>query len=273
MEITEIFKDSLTYPTKDWNKLLVLGVLFLIPLIIGLLIAFVTGTGDYTAIAIMGIIVFVVTFITSLIISGYSLSITNKTILNSDEIPIFDWVKNLVDGIKVAVLSIIYYIIPAIITLIVAYATGLFEKYFEILRYSMYSSVQSNLTTAASTMPTTLINELFSSLMITGIIAIILFIIFGLLLTIATAKLAETGSLKAGLMINEVFDDIGKIGWGKYIIWIILLIIISIVISFLAGLISLIPIIGSIIVALVIYPYIAMFSARALGLIFNESKD
>ena len=48
-----------------------------------------------------------------------------------ESLPEFKWSDNIVDGLKVLVLNIVYMIIPVIITLVFAYALGVFSEFAE----------------------------------------------------------------------------------------------------------------------------------------------
>jgi hypothetical protein len=195
------------------------------------------------------------------------LSITRETIGNIDDIPAFDFLNNIIDGVKVLILYIVYYIIPVIVTVILGLATGAFNYIYQMIPYYiMYGSA------AASAMPQELLASVGISFLLIFLIGGILFLIFSLLLFVAKAVLAETKSLVAAINMLEVFKKIGEIGWGNYIIWLIIWILILVVISFIAGIIGIIPFVGVIIVSLAFKPYMEMFSARALGLIYNESE-
>jgi len=269
MEVTELFKDALTYPTKDWNKLLIFGVFFLLTGIVDILGNFgfaVNQLGGAITLSVFGLISLIIT----LFINGFGLSITRETINQQENIPEFEWVKNLIDGIKLLVLNIVYFIIPVIVTIIVAFATGAINHLVKIGNYAISQGV-TNIT--PTTIPQSMIVESAASFFIVFLIAAILFIIFGLLLLIANAKLADTDSLVEACNMIEVFNKIGEIGWANFIIWIIVFVIISFVIGFIGGLIGIIPFVGLLIVLLVVYPFIKMFGSRALGLIYNESKN
>jgi hypothetical protein len=84
MNINRNITDSLRYPIKGWVKLILLGMILLIPVVnfIGL---------------------------------GYYLRIIKSTLRGSDKLPGFERVGELfIDGIKVLVVSIIYAIVPSI---------------------------------------------------------------------------------------------------------------------------------------------------------------
>ncbi|MCL2156530.1 MAG: DUF4013 domain-containing protein [Methanobrevibacter sp.] len=241
MNVTGLFKDSFTYPLRDSNKLLFLGAVFIVGGLLTILPVFISGVlginialNQQFLLAIITFIVMgIILFLTSAIISGYGISVIRKTLFNPDKVPSFDLVKNLVSGLKLAILSVVYYLIPVAISLLLSY---------------------------------------FVNFSIGFIVWILLSTIATLLLIVATSRLAETNSLKEALKIDEVFKDISKIGIANYIVWIIIYLSIGIIISFITFIIMFIPIIGVIIGFLAIMPFITMFSARAIGLLYNESK-
>ncbi|WP_370511820.1 DUF4013 domain-containing protein [Methanothermobacter sp. KEPCO-1] len=72
--------------------------------------------------------------------------------------------------------------------------------------------------------------------------------------------------LGAAFRFGEILNVISQIGWIDYIIWYIVIGLIAAVIAFIAGLLNSIPIIGTLIALLIIYPYIQLFFNRALAL-------
>lgn len=266
MEIMELLKDSLFYPIKELDKLLIFGVLFIIMSIFGILQIFGISLYNYVSADILAIISFIILFVILMFIYGYIISIVRKTINNvSGDVPKIDLSTNFVNGLKLLVLNIVYYIIPVAITLIVAYVTDAFNILYEIFLIYANTGSTSAILQSLSTGPD------FSFLIVTLIVAI-LYVIFTWLLWIATAVLAETDSLVAAIHMGDVFKKIGKISWKNFIVWIIIVGIISTFINYIENLIILIPFIGFIITLLIIHPFIEMFKARTLGLIYNESK-
>ena len=84
MNIKENISDSLQYPIKDWVKMIILGIILIIPIVnfIGL---------------------------------GYYLRIIKSTLAGLDELPDFERVGELfIDGIKILIVCIIYVIVPLI---------------------------------------------------------------------------------------------------------------------------------------------------------------
>ena len=84
MSINGNIWDSLQYPLKDWVKIVVLGIILIVPIVnfIGL---------------------------------GYYLRIIRSTLTGSDVLPDFEYVGELfIDGIKILIVSIIYGVVPLI---------------------------------------------------------------------------------------------------------------------------------------------------------------
>ncbi len=266
MDVVEIFKDSLRYPLKDNNKLIMLGVL----IIISGIIAFISGVIQFSLSQFstpIYMITMILLFIISIIVSGYALSVVKETLLNSEIVPSIDLVKNLISGIKIAIVSIIYYLIPLVITLFVSYLNGTFNSIIKIITYSIQNFFNPNISEPILTTGSTF------GLMNISILWFILSAITTLFLIIGIIRLAKNGNIIEALKMNEVFNDIKKIGIGNYIIVCVLYLLIGIIISFFSAIFILIPIIGIIVFLLVISPYIVMFSGRTFGLIYNESEN
>lgn len=226
MDIGEIVSDAVRYPSSDWKKVVILGVFFILNIII------------------IGILFW----------PGYLLRIIKSTLAGYDELPEFDeWGGMIIDSIKVIVVGIAYFIIPAIVVLIGVFAS--------------LSTVSLGTMTVSD--PTAFLALLGS----TVIIGVILAIIFGLLAYIAIVNMALYDELGAAFRFSEILERISMIGWGKYIIWYIVMIVIGIIGGIIAGIINIIPYIGFIIALLVVYPYLYMLFARSLALIFASSEE
>lgn len=273
--LIDIFKEAIVYPLSNVIVLLTIGALLLVSNIPSILLPYGIDLGT-PIFAIFGIIALVV----GILISGYTLSIIRDAIDMNVSIPKLDFAKNFVDGIKAIVLQIIYYIIPAIIVAIVFFISGapgalmkIFNFFAEneaLLNQTLNSTGAVN-TQIFQMIPQEYVAGLINGLAITAIIAVILYLIFGLLYEIALCRLAKYDSLKEGLRFGEVFKDIRTIGIGKYVGWFILLIIIVFVLSIVMGIIISIPYIGMIISYLLCAPFIFLFTSRALGLIYIEA--
>ncbi|MGC8849397.1 MAG: DUF4013 domain-containing protein [Candidatus Bathyarchaeia archaeon] len=68
--------------------------------------------------------------------------------------------------------------------------------------------------------------------------------------------------------INEILGIIGRIGWGSYILWLIVLFVISMIYSLIGG----IPYVGWLI-TLVLMPLFLVFTARSAALTYEAGKE
>lgn len=259
MNLSEIFKESFSFPVQNWKKLIIIGILLFIPGIF---------QGVYTMYnnVIVAAVAAILSIIFGIIVQGYVLSVVGNTIKGFDLIPEIILKNNFIDGLKVLVVEIVYGICLAIIFAIILALTGGLDL------LPALSSATPGAAASAIPNPTPL---LVVGLVIVAIVAIIaMFFIL-----VSNCRLAKTGSIKAALSWSGITEDIKSIGVGKIIGWYIILAIIVFVISFIVGLIAslfaLIPVVGVIIytfiVCLLLSPYLALFSARAMGLLYTNA--
>ena len=271
MEIIEIIKDAFVYPANDIGKLAIYIVISVV--ISGLLVGGILSAGS-NAYSIVGIILFICALILGFVLSGYQISVVKSGISLDDNLPEFQWKEDLITGIKNLIVTIVYYLIPAIIMFLIAAITNVPGNIYAVVQDSLTNSVNATVSAnvtapAAESLSTVLLNNLFSSLAITAAVSIVVFIIFAFIQTMATARLAKTGSLGYSLNFIEAFKDIGRIGYGKVIAVVILVAIISIIINFIIGFIaSYVPQIS--VLSLIITPYLVFFSYRATGLLYSH---
>ena len=269
MEITEIIKDSLKYPIKNAMALVVYIVLVLFTSVCALISIYTSRYHFVIASSIISIISLVIT----LIINGYEFQIITLGIDKSDNPPHLDPRRNIIEGVMLMIVRIVYYIIPVVITLIVAKITGVFDAFAKIMYFVVNSSANggflSNSTSIISSIPPELLNNLVGPLAITAAVGLLAFIIFEFVETIGECRLAKTGNLGHALDVVGAFKDIPKIGTGKLIAVVILVLVISIAISGLFGLLSYyVPALG--ILSLIVNPYVLFFSNRAVGLLYCD---
>ena len=111
--------------------------------------------------------------------------------------------------------------------------------------------------------------NLMISLSITITVGIIVFVIFAFLQTMAEARLANTDSLTEALNVFEAAKDIARIGVSKVIVVLLMVIIIvAIINAILSAIYSYVPILS--ILSIIISPYLAFFSQRAVGLLYSD---
>ncbi|BDZ66872.1 DUF4013 domain-containing protein [Methanobacterium ferruginis] len=226
MDIGEIISDSIKYPSSDWGKVLILGVICIASILI----------------------------IPIFLVMGYVFRIIKATLAGIDELPEFDEIGAMfIDGLKIFVVGIVYSIpIWIIYGIMLVLGLGMSATYGE------YTAVS----TAA-----------FGLMAVMYLVLIIVAFIVGLFELMAIANMAYyDGELGAAFRFSEILEHISRIGWGKYIVT---LIVISIIggIGYLIGWLTMFILIGFILLPLVIMPYIMMFMYRAIALIFASSLE
>ena len=276
MEIMEIIKDAFVFPSNNLEKL---AIYIVLTVVVGLLIGGgilmgVFSTMDAGYLVIIGIILFIIGIILALIMSGYQLGILKSGIDLNDEAPAFDWKNDLINGLKVLVVSIVYFIIPAIIVMIIGLVTNVPGNFMKIINEATVApanaTAMANSTgIAMDAVSQSTIAAFGTSLAVTAIVAFVLFIIFAFIQTMGQARLANTGSLGQALNIPEAAKDITRIGVGKVIAVILLVVIIVAVINailgYLYGQVSQLSILS-----LIVTPYLAFFTQRASGLLYSD---
>ena len=274
MEIMEIIKEAMVFPSKDIVKLAVYIALSVVSVLLGAfgILYMAIGVASQSFWIIIGVIAFIAALILGFITTGYIVSIIRSGIEHEESAPQFMWKENLVTGIKFVVLNIVYFIIPAIVVLILGWVTNLFGMASIMFTRMMYASMAApaNATvTIADVVPQSMIISFGNSLIIVGIVAFILFVIFGFLEIMGQCRLAKTDSLGYAVNIPEAFRDIGRIGFGKVIGLTVLIFVIILVINcIISGLNAYIA--GFSILSIIVTPYLSFFAARASGLLYSD---
>ena len=274
MEITEIIKDSLMFPA---NNLKALAIYIAITFVVGILVAggifSALGIQNSALYGILSFILFIIAILVGFILSGYAIDIIKTGIEFEDLAPDFDWKADLIRGIKAIIVAIVYFIIPAIITLIVAFITNVPGNIVNMTQYINQTAVNANGTVVANSVlemvPESVMSGLVGSITITLLVAAVLFIIFSFIQVMANSRLANTDSLGEALNIPEAIKDISRIGVGKVIATIILVFIVALVINaILSAVYQQVPQLS--ILNIIVTPYIMFFTNRATGLLYSD---
>ncbi|WP_296887062.1 DUF4013 domain-containing protein [uncultured Methanobrevibacter sp.] len=235
MDLGEIIKDSLAYPINNIKSLIVYGIL-------GIIVGIVVGSsflgmvvsingGKVVETLASGFIGFVVALFVGFVVSGYQLDIVKFGIDRRNDGPSFDVMRQFFNGVKVFVVSLIYYVIPLIIVAIL----GLFLKNW-----------------------------------IMTIITFILFVIFALAQFMAQCRLAKTEDLGAALAIGEAIGDISRVGILRLLLFIVMVFLIAFILFFICALIMRWnSTVGGILMGF-IGVYVMFFSGRASGLLYSD---
>jgi hypothetical protein len=202
---------------------------------------------------VLGIsVLFSILIIPFFIMLGYTLRVMRKSIEGETEPPAFDELgAMIVDGLKYLVAMIGYLLIPGIVM-----GIGITSAIASIPSYDMIGGNASIIALLTG-----------SGLFLLGFL---LMLVISVIATIGVANMAHTGKLGAAFRFGEILRIIGSIGWGRYIIWYILLTIIALLFAAAGLLVQFIPIAGALVYALLISPYITIFQSRAIGLIYRE---
>ena len=232
MDIGEIVSDSIKYPSSDWKKAIIFGLLFLISFLI----------------------------VPIFLVFGYGFRALKASIAGADELPEFDeWGEMFIDGLKIFVVELVYFIVPSIIMFMGIWAS--------IGSFISLSASDSNLAPAA----------VYSAFSVMGgflILGMVVVLIFGVFFIIGVANMAYyNGELGAAFRFREIMDIIKAIGWVDFIIWYVMMILVAMGAGFIAAFIGLIPILGWFLIVLVLYPYLYLLYARALGLLFVSGLE
>ena len=235
MGVGNIIGDALAYPFSNIKALVLYVVLGIIAAIIGgasiLAIAAAFTSKGLAGFAFSGLsIVGVIVFLLVIfLIEGYALDIIKFGIEGRDDSPGIDIGRQIANAFKLIVVTIVYFIVPTIIVIVL----GLFLKDWILL-----------------------------------IISIILFVLFALANFMAKCRLAKTDSLGDALAIGEAIGDISRVGLGKIIATVLVIIILLVIIAFVIGLITNAnATIGNIILG-IFSVYFVFFYNRAIGLLY-----
>ena len=238
MGIGDIIGDAIAYPFSNLKALVLYAILGIIAGIIGgaSLISIAASFSSkgiagfaFSGLSIVGIIVLILVIF---LIEGYALDIIKFGIERRSDSPGIDFGRQVSNAIKLIIVSVVYYIIPAIIIFVL----GIFLRDW-----------------------------------ILTIISIILIIIFALANFMAKCRLAKSDNLGDALAIGEAIGDISRVGFGKIIATVLVIFIILVIIAFIIGLISNAnATIGNILLG-IFSVYFVFFYNRAIGLLYSDA--
>lgn len=160
-----------------------------------------------------------------------------------------DWVKLFIDGIKLFIVQIIY-AIPVIIVSMIFFGGS----------FALMAGGGSDAAIAAAA----------GTMLLGTLILIVVAFVIGLIAAFGFIRFARTDSFGEAFNISAILAHIGAVGWGSYIIALIVLWVAVMVIGFVLGILMIIPFIGWLI-AFFLYPVIAIFTARYMTLIYESA--
>ncbi|WP_394698563.1 DUF4013 domain-containing protein [uncultured Methanospirillum sp.] len=192
-----------------------------------------------------------------------------------------NWGFMLINGLKVTVISFVYFIIPILVAcfLVVLPLCGQISSMHQL----------SGETTNPATTPE--IFKFFGIILGGSLISFLVFIVFWIFSIIGIIRFCRTGSMSSAFELSEVLEKIRNIGWTRYLGSLMVFVIIMVFFGIIKGIISLIllaigfvfglifkgtmPVfIGiSMIIALFIQSLIAVYSARYFSVLYDADDN
>jgi len=166
-----------------------------------------------------------------------------------------DWGGMFVDGIKLLIVSVIYALPVIILDITLMGSAGL----------ALFSSVK---TTSSGAIDPGVIIGLLIAVLFGALIIVIVGIIIGLITATACVRFARTNSFSEAFNFGAIFTHISKIGWMTYIIALIMM---GIIVGIVEVISLVIPYIG-IVIFVILLPFIGLFSARYLTLLYESAE-
>jgi len=172
------------------------------------------------------------------------------------------WGKLFIDGLKLIAAWIIY-MLPVIAILLVFGGWALFS--------AMQQAAMSGDPNYFASNPE-LLMPLLESFLIGLVIAVVLAIIISIIAYIGIIRMARKDRFGEAFNFSGIFDTIGRIGWGSYILSLIVLAVVVMVFAIILALIMGIPYIGWLIY-LILLPLLSIFQARYLAMVYDEGSE
>jgi hypothetical protein len=172
------------------------------------------------------------------------------------------WGKLFIDGLKLIVAWIIY-MIPVIVVVLLFGGWAVFSAIQQVTMSGNPDYFTSN--------PELLI-PLIGTFLIGLFIAVVLALIISIIATIGIIRMARKERFGEAFNFSGIFETIRTIGWGRYILALIVLFIVMMVFWFILAIIMAIPYIG-LLIYLVLIPLLSLFQARYLAMFYNEGEE
>lgn len=180
--------------------------------------------------------------IVNFVVLGYLGNVIKES-RNSDKLPPLDnYFELWIQGLTIFVASIVFMIIP--IVLVIPFLSVVVLSWMSIPVLSTVSGILAIL------------------LLMVGVL---LAFFLAIILAMAIVNMLKKDSFGKAFAFGEILDVIGKVGWGTYILWLLVIFICALIV---AGIGS-IPVVGWIL-SLLIAPIFGVFVARSASLVYSE---
>jgi len=258
MEIGEILSDSLAY-TKEafvgkWVRWLIFIILGLPVALISILYQkemLMSGAkpgfehfpwAQFIALLVIGILL-------SFFVSGYMVRIYRGT----KPAPEFDsWGDLFLDGFRLLIVTFLW-MLPIIVVIVV----------IAVIAAAAFASSMAG----SSAMILLIVLALIAIL-----VAIVVAVIVTLFATMGMIRFARTGSIREGIRFSKIREHIAAIGWGRYIIALVVLVVVNFIFMLIVLVPSLVPVVGDV-VSLVATPLVTVFNARYYTLVYDMAGE
>ena len=182
---------------------------------------------------------------------GYIFRIIKHTINGSNELPPFgEWGDMFRDGLRYIAVTIIYLIVPNIVTF--------------VLNSGILLSIYSG--------------GFQSGHLLIAVIGLVVALPFDLVYIMALGNMVHEDRFEAAFDFSKIFGLIGKMGWPKYILYILIFAIIGFLLGLISNLGSFMQIsfglwgaVG-IIISLLVQVYLVIYQGRYIGLIYSKGN-
>ncbi len=272
MNLIEIIKNAFIFPSRNLDTLSTFAIL-------SLLSGAFAVEGVVTCIfgiiniwnLVIGIICIIIAIIIGLNTRRISIQCIKSGIDLEEKMPDFNWWQSLSTGLNKIIITIVYFMVPALLVVVVALITNVFGSIITLVDgiTSLTSKFMLGNTIVAADAIYHASFPLLVSLSLTISIGMIIFLIFSFFQAMGEARLAHTGSLKSALNFIGAARDITRIGVGKVILLsIMLFVIVSIIQFILTIMFNQLPVLS--ILFIVITPYLELFGQRSLGLLYSD---
>ena len=155
-----------------------------------------------------------------------------------------NWVRTFIDGLKLFIIGIIYSIPVFIVALI----------------FGVPATMADDPASAAGTIGIGLL------------VVIIVGILVSLISMIGIIRFARKNSMGQAFAFGAILEHIGKIGWGSYILALIILWVVALIFGLIVFVLAMIPFIGWLIL-LFLYPVWIILVARYVTLIYESAPE
>lgn len=203
--------------------------------------------GRWIALAILGAIP-----IANFVAIGYAARIVSETPASGEPPRLADYLGLWIWGLKVLAACLIYMIIPMAILAIGALATlGMFVH--RMIWPGRFGWVAWPMVGFAA---------------IAFLIGIAAAFLMAIVATMGIAHMIRTGRFAKAFAFNEIIGIIGRVGWGSYLLWLVVMFAIALIFSAIGS----IPWVGWLISLILMPPFLA-FASRSVGLVYASGAS